>query len=156
MTERSVVPATFTIERTYDASPTRVFKAWADPAIKQRWFAGPEEWAGHHSLDFRVGGTEINRGGPPDGSVYTYEATYQEIVPDERIVYTYTMHADESLLSVSVASIEFVPANAGTRLVVSEHGVYLDGHDKPEYREQGTNDLLNALGAELQREPATP
>ena len=32
MTERSVTHATFVIERTYDATPARVFAAWADPA----------------------------------------------------------------------------------------------------------------------------
>ena len=37
MTERSVTHATFTVERTYDASPARVFNAFADPAIKRRW-----------------------------------------------------------------------------------------------------------------------
>jgi uncharacterized protein YndB with AHSA1/START domain len=31
MTPRSTEHATFTIERTYDAAPERVFAAWADP-----------------------------------------------------------------------------------------------------------------------------
>lgn len=70
MTERSVMHATFVIERTYDASPARVFAAWADPAAKARWFAGPDDWeSGAYELDFRVGGRERARGGPPGGSV---------------------------------------------------------------------------------------
>ncbi len=39
MTDRSVTHATFVVERRYDASPARVFAAWADPAAKARWFA---------------------------------------------------------------------------------------------------------------------
>lgn len=39
MTNRSVLHATFTLERTYPATPARVFAAWADPAAKARWFA---------------------------------------------------------------------------------------------------------------------
>lgn len=73
MTERSVTHATFVIERTYDASPGRVFAAWADPAAKARWFGNldaPDPW---YELDFRLGGREINRGGPPGGPVYTYD-----------------------------------------------------------------------------------
>ena len=33
MTERSVTHATFVVERSYDASPARVFAAFAEPAI---------------------------------------------------------------------------------------------------------------------------
>ncbi len=43
MTERSVTHATFVVERLYDASPARVFAAWADPAAKRRWFTGPDQ-----------------------------------------------------------------------------------------------------------------
>ncbi len=35
----------FTIERLYDAMPARVFRAWSDPAIKAKWFIGPEGWS---------------------------------------------------------------------------------------------------------------
>jgi uncharacterized protein YndB with AHSA1/START domain len=155
MTERSVTHATFAIERTYDAPPARVFQAWADPAVKGRWFGGDEDGGGEYELDFRVGGRELNRGGPSGGPVYTYEARYDEIVPDERIVYTYDMDLDESRISVSLATVELEPEGGGTRLVLTEHGAFLDGHDTPEQREQGTGSLLDALGAELQREPAS-
>jgi uncharacterized protein YndB with AHSA1/START domain len=37
---RSVVHATFCIERTYPASPAQVFKALTDPAAKAKWFTG--------------------------------------------------------------------------------------------------------------------
>ena len=108
MTHRSVAHATFTVERTYDASQARVFAAWADPAAKAHWFASPEDWGpDEFELDFRVDGRELNRGGPKGGPVYTYDARYQDIVPDERIVYTYSMHLDQTLLSISVATVEF-------------------------------------------------
>jgi uncharacterized protein YndB with AHSA1/START domain len=88
--ERSVRHATFVVERTYDASPARLFAAWADPAAKARWFAGPDEWGTADSeLDFRVGRREINRGGPKGGPVHPFDGRYQDIVPDQRIVFTY-------------------------------------------------------------------
>ncbi len=75
MTERSIEHAGFTIQRRYDAAPERVFAAWADPAAKARWFAGPEEWeVGPHELDFREGGTEFASGGPREGPVHRYRA----------------------------------------------------------------------------------
>ena len=105
MTERSVTHATFVIERTYDASPERVFQAWADPAEKRRWFGGPEEWEhSNHEIDFRVGGRERESGGPKGGPTHYFEALYWDIVPNERIVSTYEMHLDDVRISVSLAT----------------------------------------------------
>jgi uncharacterized protein YndB with AHSA1/START domain len=154
MSERSIEHATFVVERTYDTSPARVFAAWSEPAAKARWFGDGDEEAGEYELDFRVGGREYSRGGAPDGEVYAYEARYQDIVPEERIVYTYDMHRHETRISVSLATVELKPEGAGTRLIYTEQGAFLDGEDKPEYREQGTGSLLDALGAELQRQTA--
>ncbi len=100
-------------------------------------------------LDFRVGGTEVNRGGPPDGPVYTYEATYKDIVADERIVYGYSMDADGALISVSVTTVEFAPSGEGTTLTFTEQGVFLDGGDTPAIRQKGSEELLDQLGTVL-------
>ncbi len=156
MTERSVTHATFTIERAYDASAARVFAAWADPAAKARWFAGPDEWGpAQYEIDFQVGGREVSRNGPNGGSVYAYDARYQEIVPDERIIYTYEMYLDGTRISVSLATVEFKPAGAGTRLIYTEQGAFLDGLDSPDQRQQGSGALFDALDAELRRLSAT-
>src|SRR5919199_2605786 len=152
MPERSVTHATFVVERTYDAAPARVFTAWADQKAKAQWFVGPDEWeSSDHELDFRVGGRERVSGGPQVGPVHTYEARYQDIVPNERIVTTYEMYQDEARTSVSVATVEFLPAGDGTRLVLTEQGVFLDGLDNVESREQGTAGLLDMLGEALRR-----
>jgi uncharacterized protein YndB with AHSA1/START domain len=148
MTERFVKHATFAIERTYDASPARVFAAWAQPESKARWFL---EGDAEFELDFRVGGREFGRGGLPDGSVYTFEGRYQDIVPDERIVYAYDMHLDDRRISVSLATVELKPDGERTRLIFTEQGAFLDGLDTPELREQGTGSLLEALAEELRR-----
>ena len=39
MAEQSVVHSTFVIERSYPKPPGRVFGAFADAALKRRWFA---------------------------------------------------------------------------------------------------------------------
>lgn len=152
--EHSVTHATFAIERTYPASPARVFNAFADPAIKSRWFSTDEALVSHHELDFRLGGREINRGGPPDGPTFTYDARFEEIVPDERIVSTYTMDMGDVRISVSVATVELRPSGQGTQLIYTEHGAYLDGYDTPAQREEGTQELLDSLGVELSRNNA--
>ena len=151
MTERSVEHATIVVECTYDASPSRVFAAWADPAAKARWFGDPEQGVSEFELDFRVGGREFNRG-TVEGQSYTFEARYQDIVPDERIVYAYDMHAEGQRISVSLGTVELEADGDGTRLTYTEQGAYLDGLDTPEQREQGTGGLFDALAEELARE----
>jgi uncharacterized protein YndB with AHSA1/START domain len=150
VTNRSVTHATFVIERTYAVAPAQVFTAWADPASKRRWFGAPNEAPTEFDLDFRVGGREINRGLGPDGRSYTYDARYQDIVPNERIVYAYEMHLGEMRISVSLGTVEFKPEGAATRLIYTEQGAFLDGLDTPADREHGTRELLDALGRVLQ------
>lgn len=150
MSERSTHHATFVIERVYDAAPARVFNAWADPVAKASWFVGPDEWVttGRES-DFRVGGSERLSSGPPGGTVHAFDCRYHDIVPNERIVYCYDMHLDTKRISVSLATVEFKPAGASTRLIFTEQGVFLDGYDDAAGREQGTRGLLEKLDAAL-------
>jgi uncharacterized protein YndB with AHSA1/START domain len=150
MSKRSVTHSTFVLERVYPATPARVFNAFADPKAKAKWFAGPPEWGpDKQSMDFRVGGRETSVGGPKGGPVHSFTALYQDIIPNERIIYTYEMQLDGKRISVSLASIELKPEGSGTRLTLTEHGAYLDGYDDAGQREHGTGELLNALGASL-------
>ena len=70
-------------------------------------------------------------------------------MPDRRIVSTYDMHVDEIRISVSLATVEFKPERGGTRMIYTEQGAFLDGHDTPAVREQGTRGLLDTLDAAL-------
>jgi uncharacterized protein YndB with AHSA1/START domain len=141
---------TFVIARTYDAPVGIVFRSWADPHRKARWFAGSADALGNgYELDFRVGGREVNRGGPPNGPVYTYSAHFSDIVVDRRIVSTSEMFADDSLISVTVATVEFRSSDGATELVLTEQGAFLDGLETAAQREEGTRSLLDSLATFL-------
>ncbi|HEY5193155.1 MAG TPA: SRPBCC family protein [Solirubrobacteraceae bacterium] len=147
--KRSVVHATFTIERTYEVAPARVFGAWAEPAAKASWF-GPKSLP-HESreFDFQVGGHERFAIDTPDGSTYLFDSRYQDIVSDQRIVYAYDMYRDETRISVSLATIELEATGTSTKLRFTEQAVFLDGQDTPAEREHGTGVLLDNLGDAL-------
>jgi uncharacterized protein YndB with AHSA1/START domain len=153
MQQRSVTHATFAIERTYPTSPSRVFAAWSNPDIKRRWFGGSDDAPAVLDLDFKIGGRETNRGVGPDGKVYTYDAHYVDIVPDQRILYSYEMYQDDTRISLSIGTVEFESEGAGTRLTYTEQGAFLDGLDSPADREHGTRELLDSLSTLLERTP---
>jgi uncharacterized protein YndB with AHSA1/START domain len=150
MTDRTVTHTTFVIERTYPVTRPAVFAAFAEPELKERWFTMPPDWVDtEHALDFRIGGREINRGGPAGGPVHLFEARYQDIVDNERIVYAYGLYLDEQRVSVSLATIELAAVGGDTRMRFTEQGAFLDGLEDPAEREHGTNLMVDALGAAL-------
>jgi uncharacterized protein YndB with AHSA1/START domain len=150
MTESSS-HGSFTVERRYPASPARVFAAWADAAAKDIWMDDPDYKSDGtpHELDFRVGGHETFGGLNPDGTQYRYDARYYDIVPGRRIVYCYEMHTGDQRISVSLATAELVPDAGGTKLTYTEQGVFLDGIEKPESREEGWAEIMTGLGQYL-------
>lgn len=153
MNPHSTVHCHFTIERHLPASPQQVFNAWATPELKGRWFYGPGEWSSiGYKLDFRIGGREHLVSGPSTGPMHVYDARIEDIVPNERIVYSYDMSLDETRVSVSLATVELEPEGDGTRLVFTEEDVFLDDAYAEMSREEGTRSLLDNLEKELRRE----
>ena len=143
---RSTHHATFSMERTFSHPPARVFRAFADPAAKAAWFVGPEGWqSSGHTLDFQAGGREHLATDFPAGGSVTFDATYLDIVPAERIIYAYEMTIDGQRISASLVSLEFRAAPGGSHLALTEHGIFLDGLDRVEDRERGTRELLDKL-----------
>ena len=144
---------TFVIERRVAASPERVFGAFADQTKKARWFGCVEGWeVAEHTLDFRVGGREVWRGGPPGAAPHRNDTYYHDIVPDQRIVWSYAMQVAARRISVSLATLELSPEGSGTHMRFIEQGVYLDGYDGLADRERGTKDLLDNLERALREE----
>ena len=146
---------TFTIERVYDAPRERVFHAWASVDEKKKWWGSPACTTLVREMDFRPGGVDRTKGQWDDGDTHEFRATYHDIRENERIVYDYDMHVNDRYISASLATVEFEDAAGKTRMKFTEHAVYLDGWPTPEDREEGTNFLLNNLGAYLERTKAT-
>jgi uncharacterized protein YndB with AHSA1/START domain len=149
MTERSATHDQFTIERSYPAAPSRVFAAFASSEAKNIWgdtgdIEPADGDAGLTDFDFRVGGRE-RFGYKYSGVTYRYDARYYDIVPDQRIVYSYEMYANDARISVSVATIEFAKSSDGTALTYTELGAYLDGIEQPGLRKEGTTQMLDNL-----------
>ncbi|MGF1628788.1 MAG: SRPBCC family protein [Kiloniellaceae bacterium] len=146
MTETSVEHATFKVERRFDATPAQVFAAWAQPAVKRRWFGDADGWEDvEHKLDFRVGGSEFSAARQPGGPLHVNDTVFLNIVPERRIAFAYTMRLDDNPISASLATVEIRPDGRGTRLTYTEQAAFFDGGDNVGLRESGWTWLLGQL-----------
>ena len=105
---------------------------------------------GRQGIHGRVGGREhVGGRWHAKGTVSAFDCLYLDIVPNERIIYTYGMHLDDRHISESLATLEFRPEGSGTRFRITEQGAFLDGFDGVESREEGTKILLDRVGQAL-------
>lgn len=150
---------TFFIERRYEAPPPRVFAAWSEPQAKRSWFVEGKGWEiRSYEIDFREGGREASSFRFLNGvevfgeeTTFSNETIYDEIVPNERLIFTYSMSRNGARFSVSLATVEFKPEGGGTRLLFTEHAAFFEGADGLQMREQGWQDLLGKLDAFLKQ-----
>ncbi|MFT4036049.1 MAG: SRPBCC domain-containing protein [Patulibacter sp.] len=154
--ETAQTHATFVIERDYPASIEKVWAAFADPAIKARWFGASDEFDDIEALEeFRVGGRTIHNGRHiASGARSRMGGTYTDIVEHARIVFVYDMWLNDAHASTSLTTITLEPGDDGTRLTYTEQAVHLDGihgpgPDAAAGREHGTAQMLDSIATIL-------
>lgn len=79
------------VTRTFDASPSTVFRAWSQPELFQRWWV-PKSAPGillvSCEMDVRTGGKYRLEFGAGGSDTMAFYGKYLEVVPNERIVWT--------------------------------------------------------------------
>jgi uncharacterized protein YndB with AHSA1/START domain len=152
MKERSATHSTFVIERSYPVKPEKVFAAFSDPVKKRRWFAeGEKSESEVIEMEFWVSGNERMRFRGENGMVFTNHTIYRDILPERRIVFSYTMSLGDKCFSSSQSTIELLPTQGGTDLIFTEQAAFFEGADGPKMREEGWRLLLDQLAQELER-----
>ena len=150
----SCVHDTFVLDKSYAKALPRVFAAFADPALKEAWYAhSPAHDKLSYALDFRPDGEErlsarMREGTPIAGKELCWTGRYIEIAENQRIVFSQTLDMDGIRLSGAIVTLEFAGlANDGTTLTLTHQAVYFDGADGPEMRRMGWQFLLDAAEA---------
>lgn len=148
MTHTTMEHRTSTLERTYAASPARVFHAWENPDLRRLW-GSPSDAVEirNEAADFRVGGEDVQLCMVEGVAVARVVGRYLDIVPEARIVYSEAISAGETLLGVSLVSAEFIAAGNGTRMVLTLQTVAVDGSDLLGGVLEGWTNALDRLGA---------
>ena len=101
--------------RVYPVAPEKVWRAWTDPQALSRWFGpGDVDTVSLAELDVRVGGRYRIVFGAPDGSEHEASGVYLDVVPNRRLVFTWTRRGMPE--ADSQVTIELRPVEAGTEL----------------------------------------
>ena len=117
--------AVLELRRRFDAPRERVFAAWTDPKLLRRWWAAVHGWeTSRAEVDLRPGGRY--RLSMRDGDAeYTVAGEYVEVVPPERLAYTWTWEGDAELMQGSegtFVTVEFLGDGDGTQVVLTHAG----------------------------------
>jgi uncharacterized protein YndB with AHSA1/START domain len=59
------------------------------------------------------------------------------------------MTLGENRISASLATVEFLSSDSGTKLVFTDQGAFFEGSDGPKMREEGWSHILDGLAAEV-------
>lgn len=142
----SVQPAvapkpSLTLKRRFKAPPAKVFAAWTEPDKILKWF-GPDAGPVHEaSTDVRVGGRYAVSFSTEDGEQHHVSGIYREVVPNEKLVFTWawrTMPERESLVTVLIK-----PDGTGSLLTLI-HEQFFDEPARDRHR-QGWSGCLDKL-----------
>ena len=132
-----------TLTRRLRARPEKVYAAWTEPEKLAQWFGPSQVKAGSvkAEIDLRAGGRYRISFDSANGEYNQVDGIYREVVPNERVVFSWAWHSTperESLVTVSLK-----PDGGGTLLTLHHEQFFneaaRDGH------QHGWNELLGKL-----------
>ena len=97
------------LKRRLHAPAEKVYAAWTEPARLAHWFGPAQTISGsvRAEIDVRVGGRFRVGFKTEDGEYHEVGGVYREVVPNEKLVFTWAWHTTperESLVNVLIRS----------------------------------------------------
>jgi uncharacterized protein YndB with AHSA1/START domain len=137
-----------TIKRRLNAPPEKVFAAWTDPQKLKRWF-GPEGVETHSAeIEARVGGRYRFVARSPDGEEHEVSGVYREVVPNEKLVFTWAWRTTPE--RESLVTVELERDGSGTVLTLThEHFYDEDARNRHQHGWDGSMVRLERVLPEL-------
>ena len=131
-----------TLNRRLAAAPEKVYGAWADPEKLVQWFGPGAVEAGSvkADIDLRVGG-RYRISFNTNGEYNEVGGVYREVVPNERLVFSWAWHS--TLERESLVTVSLKPDGAGS-LLTFHHAQFVDATARDNH-ERGWTDLLGKL-----------
>ncbi len=92
--------------RVFNAPRELVFKAFTDPDLIPRWWGWRDATTIVDKMDVRPGGLWRFVGRGSDGVEYAFNGEYREVVPPERLVYTFEFEGMPGHILVETVTFE--------------------------------------------------
>jgi uncharacterized protein YndB with AHSA1/START domain len=121
MSRRGAPPeaALVQVRRVLDAPADRIYRAWTEPELLQRWFRPRGGSSAGAEMDVRVGG-RYRWGMKLLGHVYYAHGEYLEIERNRRLVFTFGWERVPFVrVTDSVVTVEFHDRNGQTEVVIT-------------------------------------
>ena len=135
------------LTRVMRASPGAVFSAWTEPAQLERWWTGVGGWVeATADVDLRVGGRYHFAMRDEGGALHGVLGVYTEVVPPERLGFTWTWENEPTVMRGSEGTLVEVAigeAPGGTQVTLTHSG--LGNKLVRDMHEEGWNALLTSL-----------
>jgi uncharacterized protein YndB with AHSA1/START domain len=128
-----VARPSLTFKRRLNAGPEKVYAAWTDPQKIIRWFgrADVKRETFQAVIDARVGG-RYRVSFSTDQEYYEVGGVYREVVPNERLVFSWAWHSTPE--RESQVTVALKPDGDGTLLTLSHEQLFdsaaRDGHER--------------------------
>jgi uncharacterized protein YndB with AHSA1/START domain len=146
MSDLSVLHDTVVVRRVYEASAERVYRAWTDARLLERWYVpGDENWSAKIvEHDFRVGGGKRVEFGPPE-QTFVEDCHYVDIIPNRRICYAMAIARGDVRITVSMVTVELAPHGQRCDVRVTDQVAILDPSETAQDRARGWGETLDKL-----------
>jgi len=141
--------ATINLERSYAAPIERVFAEFANPVVRARWSAPAIDALVYDEADFREGGHDVFRCGPPNDLRFRGDTIYQVIIPNRCVISTEIVTEGGKQLAVALNTLTFEATLEGTTLKVTVQMVSLGEPGMVEGYESGNKGALDGLARHL-------
>jgi uncharacterized protein YndB with AHSA1/START domain len=140
MTAESQDDRELVLTRLIDAPREKLFRAWTDPALMERWFC-PKPWfVSDVKLDLRAGGSSSMFINGPNGEKSPNRGVYLDVVKNERIVFTdaYTEAWKPSEKPFFTAIVTFEDEGGKTRYTA--RALHWTAADRDQHEKMGFHD----------------
>lgn len=142
---------TLVFERDFDATPERLFQAYADPKKREAWSApSPETVIVIDETEVRTGGQEIARCGSPGNLSWTMKVAYHWVTEGRQITFTEELWDRDKVLTVALITFDFEKRGAtGTHLKLTDQVTSFVGSGGVSGHRDGYTKALANLAASL-------
>lgn len=104
------------VRRTFAAPRDRVYAAFTTPEITAQWFCPVGRTAEVHEMDVRVGGRYRITMAGAEGDGHTAAGEYCEVMPGERLAFTWQWQDGDS--PMTLVTVSFADVAGGTEVVL--------------------------------------